>query len=62
MKDADSIHDNMLPNKMVVNLDVFGALVLNQVRGHVDGAVVVTIHQGSLVGWEVDLAYKLVQP
>ena len=53
MKDADNIHDNTLPNKMVVNFDVFGALVLNLVRGHVDGADVVAIHQGSLAGWGV---------
>jgi hypothetical protein len=33
------------PNKMEINLHMFGALMLNRVLGHVDGADVVAVHK-----------------
>jgi len=43
MQDMNITSSNLLPNEMEVNLDVLGALMLNRVGGHVDGANVVTI-------------------
>ena len=48
MKDTKITNENPLPDKVEVNLNMFGALMLNRIGGHVDGADVVTIHQCGL--------------
>ena len=51
----------MFLNKVKINLNMFGALMLNWVGGHVDvdDANVVTIHQGGTVRRGVKLTQKL---
>ena len=48
MKDADSSCSNTLPNKVEINLDVLGALMMNGVGRHVDSADIIAVNQGSL--------------
>jgi len=62
MKDADSSFSNTLPNKMKINLNMFGALMLDGIGGHVDGADVVAVNQGSPANRRVQLNQKLAQP
>ena len=47
MKDADNSFSNMLPNKMKINLNMFGTLMLYGIGAHVDGSDVVVVNQGS---------------
>jgi hypothetical protein len=47
MKDADLIDDNILSNKIKINLYMFGALILNGVGGEVHGADVITVDKGA---------------
>ena len=49
----------MFPNKVKINLDMFGALMLNRVRGHVDSIDVVTIHHGGMARQGVELTETL---
>ena len=44
MKDANTTNGNTLLNKMEVGLNVFVALILNRVGGHVDDVDIVAIH------------------
>jgi hypothetical protein len=46
MKHTDNTNSNTLPNKVEIYLDMLGALMLDRVGRHVDGADVVTIDQG----------------
>jgi len=62
MKDADSSFSNTLPNKMKINLNMFGALMLDGIGGHVDGADVVAVNQGSPANRCMQLNQKLAQP
>ena len=62
MKNADSSFSNALLNKMKINLNMFGALMLDGIGGHVDGADVVAVNQGSPANRRVQLNQKLAQP
>ena len=62
MKDADNSFSNTLPNKMKINLNMFGALMLYGVGRHVDGADIVAVNQGSSANRRMQLNQKLVQP
>jgi hypothetical protein len=55
MKDTNITNSNTLLNKVKINLNVLGALMLNGVGGHVDGADVVTIDQGGSSQGRVEL-------
>jgi hypothetical protein len=46
MKHTNITNSNTLPNKVEIYLDMLGALMLDGVGRHVDGADVVTIDQG----------------
>jgi len=48
MKNVDISCSNTLPNKVEINLDVLGALMLNGVGRHVDSADIIAVNQGSL--------------
>jgi hypothetical protein len=48
MKNSDITKSNTFADKVKVNLNVFGTMVLDWIRRHVDGADVVAIHQGGL--------------
>jgi hypothetical protein len=45
----------MFPHKVEVNLDMLRALVLNAVGGEVDGANIVTVDEGALHQWSMNL-------
>jgi len=62
MHDADITNSNTLPHEVKINLNVLGALMLDGVGGHVDGADVVTIDQGSTPRRCMKLEEKLAQP
>jgi len=62
MQDMNITSSNLLPNEMEVNLDVLGALMLNRVGRHVDGANVVTIDQSSAPKRGMELEQELTQP
>jgi len=45
MQDTKIINCNSLPDEVEVDLNVFGALMLNWVGGHIDGTDVIARHQ-----------------
>jgi hypothetical protein len=45
VKNTNVIEGHTLANKVKINLDMFGALMLDGVGGHVDNADIVTINQ-----------------
>ena len=47
MKDTNITSGNPLSDEVEVDLDVLGALMLNGVGGHVDGADVIAVYQDS---------------
>jgi len=52
----------LLPDEVKIDLNVFNALMLNWVGGHVDGTDVVTEHQCGAPERGVQLLEKLTQP
>ena len=62
MHDADITNSNTLQHEVKINLNVLGAWMLDRVGGHVDGADVVTIDQGSTSRRCMKLKEKLAQP
>jgi hypothetical protein len=62
MKNTNIAKGNTFPNKMKVNLNMLGSLMLDGVLGHVDGADIVTIHESRLVQRSVKLGQELSQP
>jgi hypothetical protein len=59
MENSDITKSNMLADKVKVNLNVLGTLVLDWIRRHVDCANVVAIHQGGLGQGGVQLSQEL---
>jgi hypothetical protein len=47
MQHTDLVHENTTMNEVKVDLDVFGALTMDGVRGHIDGANIVAQHNHS---------------
>jgi hypothetical protein len=45
MHDTDITNCNTLPNKVKIDLNMFSALMLDWVGGHVDGTDVVVVNQ-----------------
>jgi hypothetical protein len=62
MEHADLAHGNTIANEVEVDLDVFGALMLDGVRGHVDGANIVTEHNRGGRRWSMKLVEELANP
>ena len=62
MKDTNITSGNPLSDEVEVDLDVLGALMLNGVGGHVDGADVVAVDQNSSTKGDVKFLEKLSQP
>ena len=48
MKNANSSCSNTLPNKVKINLNMFGALMLNGVGRHIYCADIIAVNQSSL--------------
>ena len=59
MKNTTITNGNPLPDEVEVNLNMLGALMLNWIGGHVDGADVITIHQRRAAKRSVKLLLKL---
>jgi hypothetical protein len=62
MQNADMADGNAFPHEVEINLDVLGALVLDGVGGHVDGADVVAIDQRCAARRSMKLEEKLSEP
>jgi len=62
MKNANSSYNNTLPNKVKINLNMFGALMLYGIGRHVDNADIVAVNQGSSANRRMQLSKKLAQP
>ena len=62
MHHSNSASGNLLTDKVKVNLDVFGALMLHRVRREVDGIDVVTIDDRSPSWRSIKLMEKLPKP
>jgi hypothetical protein len=48
MKNTDITKSNPFPDEVEINFHMFGALMLDWVLGHADGADIVTIHKSCL--------------
>jgi hypothetical protein len=48
MKDAHMTNDDLLSDKMQINLDVLCLLMVNRICGEVDNTNIITIHKGAL--------------
>jgi hypothetical protein len=55
VQDTDITDGHAFPHKVVVDLDMLRALVLNGVGGEVDDTNVVAVDEGALCQWSVEL-------
>jgi hypothetical protein len=62
MEDAGLADDNLLSDKIKINLYMLDALMLNGVGGEVLGANVVTVDKGASRRWGLELVEQLSQP
>jgi hypothetical protein len=62
MQHANLAHGNTIVNKVQIDLDVLGALVLDGVRQHVDSANIVAEHNRSWRRWSMKLVEELTNP
>ena len=62
MKNLDVSQGDSLPDEVEIDLNVLGALMLNWITGHIDGADVVIVDQCSSTKRCVQLKKKLAQP
>jgi hypothetical protein len=62
MQHANLAHGNTIGNELKVDLDVFGALMLDGVYGHVDGANIVAEHNRSRRRSSMKLVEELSNP
>jgi hypothetical protein len=62
VKNTHLTKSNSITNKVKVDLDVLGALVLNRVCRHVDGANIVTKHHGGSQERSMEFLQELAEP
>ena len=62
MEDTYITKGNPFPNEVEIDLNVLGALMLNQVGGHVDRADIVAIYQRGTTKRSMEFLKELVQP
>jgi hypothetical protein len=62
MEDADLTDDNLLSDKMKINLHMLGALMLNGIGGEVHGADIVIVDEGAPRRRGLELVEQLTQP
>jgi hypothetical protein len=54
MKNTNFTEGHALANKVKINLNMFGALMLDVVGGHVDSTDVITINLGCAAQWDME--------
>jgi hypothetical protein len=59
MEDADLTDDNLLSNKIKINLHMLGALMLNGVGGEVYGVDIIVVDEGAPRWWGLELVEQL---
>jgi hypothetical protein len=59
MQHVNLAHGNTIANEVKIDFDVLGALVLDGVRRHVDGANIVAEHNRSWRRWSMKLVEEL---
>jgi hypothetical protein len=62
MEDADLTDDNLLSDKMKINLHMLGVLMLNEVGEEVHGADIVTVDKCAPRRRGLELVEQLTQP
>jgi len=62
MHNADITNSNTLPHEVKIDLNVFGALMLNRVGGHVNCADIITVYQGGMTKRSMEFLKELAQP
>jgi hypothetical protein len=62
MEDADLADDNLLSNKMKINLHMLGVLMMNGVGGEVHGADAVAVENGAPRWRGLEVVEQLSQP
>jgi hypothetical protein len=62
VQDTDITDGNAFPDEVDVNLDMLGALMLNEVDGEVDDADVVAVDESALRQWGIEFLEELSEP
>jgi hypothetical protein len=62
MQDTKITDNNPFSDKVKINFDMLGALMLNGVEGHVDSTDVVAIHESSATERGMKFQEELAQP
>jgi hypothetical protein len=62
MEDVDLTDDNLLSDKMKINLHMLGALMLNGVGGEVHGTDIIVVDEGAPRQQGLELVEQLTQP
>jgi hypothetical protein len=62
MEDVDLTNDNLLSNKMKINLHILGALMLNEIGGEVHGANIIAVDESALRQRDLEFMEQLTQP
>jgi hypothetical protein len=62
MEDMDLTNDNLLLDKMKINLHILSALMLNEIGGEVHGANIIAVDEGALRQRDLELVEQLTQP
>ena len=62
MQHSNLSQGHLLTNKVDINLNVFGATVMDRISCHVNCANIITIDNGSTREWHVKLLKQLAQP
>ena len=62
MQHSNLSQGHLLTNKVDINLNMFGAIVMDRIRCHVNCTNIITIDNGSTREWHVKLLKQLAQP
>jgi hypothetical protein len=62
MEDVDLTNDNLLSDKIKINLHILSALMLNEIGGEVHGANIIAVDEGALRQRDLEFVEQLTQP